>query len=346
MNKVAILSTKERQELFRETASKDGRFNPVTVEKDFWVCWILKILFGIPELKKSLVFKGGTSLSKAYNAIERFSEDIDISIAREYFGFIGEKDPANPDISGKARKKLINELLPKIVKDYICGQLKDELENGIKSILKDNSDWKVEIDPNDGASQTLLFWYPASIDTPQGYNYVKQFVRLELGVRSDQWPSETVEITPYAAEQFPKQFDQATCKVNCLSIKRTFWEKVTLLHSLYHKKEGVPLPERCSRHYYDTYRLLKLKDKLGIDTEDMELLTAVREHKNIFFKSSWASYDTAVPGKLRLVPPEYRLSELAEDYRLTLRDMLYGERLTLDEIITTLAEFELMFNKI
>ena len=344
MNKVATLSTKEREELFRETASRDGRFNPVTAEKDFWVCWILKLLFGLPDLKDHLVFKGGTSLSKVYDAIERFSEDIDVSIAREHLGLVGERDPANPDISGKVRKKLIDKIFPELAKNYICCPLKDELGNAINSVLGDSSDWKLEVDPDDKASQTLLFWYPASLQAPKGHDYVKQFVRLELGIRSDQWPSKSVDITPYAAEQFPQLFDQAMCKVNCLSVNRTFWEKVTLLHSLYHKPAGTPLPERCSRHYYDIYRLLKLQDSLDLDSDDMELLVAVIKHKNIFFKSSWANYATAVPGTLRLIPPEDRRSELGEDYRLTLRDMLYGEKPTLDEILAKIAHFEEKFN--
>ena len=345
MNKAAQLSTKEREELFRETASRDGRFNPVTAEKDFWVCWILKILFELPGLKGHLIFKGGTSLSKVYEAIERFSEDIDISIAREHLGVVGEKDPANPDISGKARKKLLEKVLPQIATDYICGQLKSKLEKAVKSVLCDQSDWKLEVDSDDTAKQTLLFWYPASIKAPKGYDYIKQFVRLELGVRSDQWPSETVNIASYAAEQFPQLFEETTCKINCLSINRTFWEKLTILHALYHKREDSKLTARCSRHYYDIYRLLKQKNRLGIDTDNLDLLATVREHKKLFFKSSWANYDTAVPGSLRLVPPVSRRPELAEDYRLTLRDMLYGEKPTFDEILVKIANFEEMFNQ-
>lgn len=345
MNKVAKLSTKELEELFNETASRDGRFNAVTAEKDFWVCWMLKILFELPDLKDHLIFKGGTSLSKVYDAIERFSEDIDISIAREHLGLVGEKDPANPDISGKARKKLLEKVFPKVAEDYICGQLKSELEHAVKTVLGNQSDWKLEVDPDDKARQTLLFWYPAAIKLAKGYDYIKQFVRLELGVRSDQWPSETVNVTSYAAEQFPKLFDEATCEINCLSINRTFWEKITILHALYHKKEDAKLPERCSRHYYDTYRLLKQQERLCIDTDNLDLLAIVREHKKIFFKSSWAHYDTAIQGSLRLAPPLSRRPELAEDYRLTVRDMLYGEKPTFEEVLAKIADFEEKFNK-
>ena len=128
MDTVAKMSSKEREELFRETEAQDKRFNALIVEKDFWVCWILKILFELPELSQALIFKGGTSLSKAYNAIERFSEDIDLSISRRYLGFTGENDPANPNISGKKRKQILKDLLPQKATEYICGPLKHKLE--------------------------------------------------------------------------------------------------------------------------------------------------------------------------------------------------------------------------
>ena len=277
MENIIKLSVKEREELFRETAARDGRFNALIVEKNFWVCWVLKILFELPELYDFLIFKGGTSLSKVYNAIERFSEDIDLSISRDFLGFTGDNDPAS--------------ILPS---------------------------------PN--------------------LDYVTQYVRIELGIRSDQWPKEKAEISPYVANIFPGFFSNSNCMVHCLSVNRAFWEKVTLLHSLAHRPEDKKLSVRCSRHYYDTYMLLKQSERLNIDTNNIELLTAVRNHKMLFYKSSWANYDSAVKGTLKLIPPDFRRPEIAEDYRLTTRDMIFGDIPSLDTIFERLETFQLNFN--
>ncbi|MCK4248628.1 MAG: nucleotidyl transferase AbiEii/AbiGii toxin family protein [Candidatus Omnitrophica bacterium] len=344
MDTVAKMSLKEREELFRETEARDKRFNALIVEKDFWVCWILKILFEFPILSQVLIFKGGTSLSKAYNAIERFSEDIDLSISRKYLGFTGENDPANPDISGKKRKKILENLLPQKATEYICGSLRNKLEDYIGQTLIDSKSFSLEVALDDKDKQTLLFRYPASILPIQGLDYVRQYVRIELGIRSDQWPKEIVSITPYVAEQFPDVFTNSHYSLNCLSVNRTFWEKVTLLHSLYHKKSDKKLSERSSRHYYDIYMLLKQKERLNIDIDDIDLLDVVRKHKMLFYKSSWANYESAVRGSLKLVPPEFRHSEIAEDYRLTTRDLIYGNIPKLDDIIEELKDFENKFN--
>ena len=132
--------------------------------------------------------------------------------------------------------------------------------------------------------------------------------------------------------------------VNCLAVNRTFWEKVTLLHSLAHRHENNKLAPRSSRHYYDTYMLLKQKERLNIDVNNIELLTAVREHKMLFYKSSWANYDSAVKGTLKLILPNFRRPEISEDYRFTTRDMIFGDIPTLNTIFETLEAFQLNFN--
>lgn len=343
MDSVARLSDREREQLFRETSANDGRFSALIAEKDFWVCWILKKLFEGPELQSELIFKGGTSLSKIYNAIERFSEDIDLSISRKLFGFTGENDPAQPKMGTKERKRKL-EQLHEITSDYICNSLRNNLITSIQEVLNDSTLWSLDVAPDDKDQQTLLFRYPASVRPSAEFNYITQSVRLEFGTRSDFWPKETAHITPFAAEQFPGLFEQKQSQVECLTVNRTFWEKVTLLHALHHKKIGQKLPERSSRHYYDTYRLLKRKEKLHIDVKNINLLGIVREHKMVFFKSSWAHYETAIPGSLKLIPPNSRHSELSEDYRLTLRDMIYGYSPPLEEIFEELHNFEKKFN--
>ena len=340
MENIIKLSVKEREDLFRETAARDGRFNALIVEKDFWVCWTLKILFELPELSDFLIFKGGTSLSKVYGAIERFSEDIDLSISREFFGFTGDNDPANPNISGKKRKKLLDKTLPEKVEHYIKSNLIVKLDNLISQNLNNISNFSLSIADDD--KQTILFKYPTGIN--HELDYIKQYVRIELGVRSDHWPKEKATVSPYIADYFPELFRNSICKVDCLSVNRTFWEKITLLHSLAHKPKDKKLSTRSSRHYYDTYMLLKQSSRLNIDINNTELLAAVRKHKMLFYKSSWAKYDLAVKGTLKLIPPDFRLPEINEDYRLTTRDMIFGDVPSLETVINTLQIFQQNFN--
>lgn len=132
MDTVAALSIAERRELFQESANKRGVRREI-IEKDFWVCWTLKRLFQLPELGGHLIFKGGTSLSKIFKAIERFSEDIDISIDRAYLGFEGERDPENIESRSK-RNKTINQLRD-VCKAKVSEEILPQLTAAIEGVL-------------------------------------------------------------------------------------------------------------------------------------------------------------------------------------------------------------------
>lgn len=333
MDKVAQWPSEDRAALFQETAARRGVV-PMIVEKDFWVCWTLRRLFAHSERRPALLFKGGTSLSKIYNVIERFSEDIDLSLDRHDLGFSGDRDPEHAG-SRKARGKLLDALKVKCTA-YLSGPFMERTIADFESILGPHgAGWALQIDPEE--EQTVLFRYPSSMEgsaTP----YVRPVVRMEFGARSDFWPSTEAEVRPYAAEEFPDLFAEPLARVRVLEGKRTFWEKATILHAEFHRQDRGPGAARLSRHYYDLAQLAKSRirdEALG----DMELLEEVAHHKDFFFPAAWARYDEARPGSLRLVPGESLRRLLESDYR-QMAEMFFGEQPSFGEVVATLGELE------
>jgi hypothetical protein len=334
MNKVATLDSQDRSDIIREAASQMG-LAPAIVEKDFWVCWTLQHLFGHPELGNELIFKGGTTLSKVYDVIHRFSEDIDISISRSLLGFDGERDPGNLDLSGKKRRLLLEDM-SRVCSEYVCTKLKEEMELLFeKTIGAPGESWSIDIYDQDPDQQTLLFNYPSFEDR---VDYIHPYVRVECGCRSDFWPIEEVVITPYLADHVPQAFENADCGVTALSVGRTFWEKATILHQEHHRAEDKPLPDRYSRHYYDLAMLAQSEYKSAA-IQDLQLLARVVEHKQCFFRCGWANYDQATPGSLRLSPQPLRIAGLQRDY-VQMSSMFFGDRPSFDDVLQILTDLE------
>ena len=152
----------ERNEAFHEAAAQLGMSKAI-IEKDFWVCWSLKQLFALPSFGDHLIFKGGMSLSKAYDVIHRFSEDVDLSLDRARLGFEGDRDPENPDLSGKKQKQLLNELQD-VAEAEVSGPLLAEIQAAFDAGL--DQVFFLTVDPDD--AQTLLFAYPSLSDGAGG----------------------------------------------------------------------------------------------------------------------------------------------------------------------------------
>jgi len=333
MKSIIGLSIKDRESLFQESSKKMG-ISPLMIEKDFWVCWTLKSLFSMPEIGDHLVFKGGTSLSKVWKAIHRFSEDIDISIDRNWLGFSGEKDPEKSP-SKKKRKKQIDSLAQSCatqLKEKILPHLvMDAKGNGIEGA-------NFSIDPAD--PQTILFFYPSSILEKD--SYVKKMVRIEAGSRSDVWPTQEAMIKPYIAECFSDQITDCDVRVNALSIQRTFWEKATILHAEAHRPMEKETPPRYSRHYSDLVCISKIEE--GIKAlENDDLRKRVVEHKCIFFESSWSSLETATPGTFKLIPNKQRLDGFKKDYT-AMAEMYFETPQSWDSILDDLKKLESKIN--
>jgi hypothetical protein len=315
LDKVARLPAADRAALFGETGAGRGVASTI-IEKDFWVCWTLRRIFALPKgTTASLVFKGGTSLSKAFGAIRRFSEDIDLSLGGAELGYVGGRDPEQDGLGKNKAAKLIDDLVADAER-HIAGALLPALRSEfVRELGKPtNGGWTLELDPND--AQTVNFHYPASLSTAEylGISYITARVKLELGARGDPWPTEEKAIRPYAAEDYPGFFEEPETTVTVLSARRTFWEKATALHAEAHRPAGLPTPQYFSRHFYDLAMLLETQDGKAA-CRDFDLLAQVARHKAVFFRSAWASYDTARPGLLQLLPSEARIRDLRTDYR-------------------------------
>ncbi len=339
MDDVARSSAQDRAELFNEAAAQRG-VAPAIVEKDFWVCWSLKRLFSLPGDNPSLVFKGGTSLAKIYRAINRFSEDIDLSFDRRDLGYGDDRDPRSA-ASRKKKDKLIDDLVETVTR-HIQDVLMPRLTEVIKVELT-NTEGGWQLTRDDVDPQTLIFRYPASFGAAKYSDlaYVNPVVRLELGARGDPWPTESRAIIPYAAETFPNLFKVPSCEVIVLRAERTFWEKATLLHSEYHRPVG-PVKARLSRHCYDL-ALLADTEAGQHALNDIRMLEEVTRHKEAFFSSAWSHYETAKPGTLRLVPPESKLAEFAGDYA-KMAPMIFGTPPGFEKVIERLRELEREIN--
>ena len=339
MDDFAKLSPEERKIYFEGTATPRNMQVQI-VEKDFWVCWTLKELFRLPQIGEHLFFKGGTSLSKVFKVIERFSEDIDVSIDRGFLGFGGANEPEAGG-SNKEKQRRI-EALRTACQKKISTDLLPALEAAVTSKIPSNEKWSLRPDDDDPDRQTLLFDYPASF-APDATGCVRRAVKIEMGARADHWPCQTKTVTPYVAEQFPKGFREASCALKVLSAERTFGEKAAILHAEFHRPADKPMPERFSRHYCDFYELIR-KGVAKPAMAKLDLLARVAEHKNLFFKSSRAKYGEATNGTLRVAPPEHRLKPLRADH-MRMQQMFFGEPPDFDKVIALLNQWESEFNQ-
>jgi hypothetical protein len=339
MDAFAQSSPEDRRAGFVQTAAA-RRLDPIIVEKDFWVCLTLKELFRLPEIGQHLIFKGGTSLSKVFRIIERFSEDIDVSIDRGWLGFGGANEPESGG-SKKEKQRRVDALKAACQRKIATG-LQPALEAAIQSKIAANHPWSLRNDAEDPDQQTLLFEYPSSF-APISAGYIRRAVKIEMGARADHWPCETQTVTPYVAEEFPQGFKEGSCAVKVLSAERTFWEKATILHAEFHRPADKAIPERFSRHYCDFYELIR-KGVAKSAVEKPDLLARVVDHKTLFFRSASARYGEAVRGTLRIAPPEHRLKPLRDDYG-KMQQMFFGEPPEFDSIISLLSQWESEFNQ-
>lgn len=345
MDEFARRPAEERRAFFAEAAARRD-LTPLIVEKDFWVCWTLRRLMGVPELAKVLTFKGGTSLSKAFGIIKRFSEDIDLTINRAA-PLLGEvASPMASDISGKERERR-GKALGAAAQNWVGTILLPTLAQAIAEALGTRDGWSIEADPADKDRQTVLFNYPASsgygLDYGNTYGgrtgYVQPRIKLEFGARGDPEPFELRDILPYVAEDFPDELPDAVTAVPTLALERTYWEKATILHALHHSGK---LRSGLSRHFYDVFML----DAAGITERALAervLLEQVVRNKSLLFADARASYGTAQLATLRLSVTDAMREELAADYA-AMAEMFMEEPPAFDELVSRLADIERRIN--
>lgn len=323
----------EERRLYFEQAALKRNASPVILEKDFWVSWLLGILFESP-FAGSLVFKGGTSLSKVFGVIDRFSEDIDLSVSPAFL---------NLPEAGTSRNQA-NKWMARA--EAACGaavrdQIAPAMEAAVADVLgKSGRPWFEFLTDAHTNSPVLLFHYPSS--QPDGFDYLRRSVKLEFGSLTDQQPAGRHPIRPWIADVLPDAFPDWRCEVVALEVERTFWEKATILHTEYHRPAEKATPDRFSRHYADTAAMGR-HPAASKAVNLHALRDRVVEWKSQFFGSSWANYGQARPGTFRLVPPEARQAALKRDYQ-AMRDMYLTEPASFDEILATLADLEARIN--
>ncbi len=294
------LPSRDRQDVFEAAA---GRLDtlPSYVEKDFWVCLVLETLYNrMPEGHPRLLFKGGTSLSKAFGLIRRFSEDIDLVVRRDDLGFEGDRDPAVADgLSNNARTGLFNQIRTEC-SSYVLGSMASDLA---AALVRISPDCIVRSDEDDVDASTLLVEYPALY--PGGAEaYVAPRVKLEAGARSALDPTVSRDIAPILADELTGwSFNVSDLRI--IAPERTYWEKLLILHSLhcgYRDELRVPADrDRISRHYYDAAMITATE--IGRSAlSNIDMLDAVRSHNLIAFRQAWRRFDEAIPGSIRFVP--------------------------------------------
>jgi hypothetical protein len=323
------------------TVADAKRLQAASVDKDFWVCWTLREVFNLPNIGPHLTFKGGTSLSKAWGLIERFSEDIDLVVDKDALGFAGDASPNRATGSNERRRRLDN--LMEACRKWVQDKLKPALGNAIAERFGTKEGWHLEVDPDMADGQSLLFHYPSAFPTAEA-GYVRPVVKIELGARSDHWPADTRTITPYVAEVLPHAIPDAAFSIAALAPERTFWEKAMLLHEETFRPADKPRKERMARHYYDAWCLITrgVADRAATD---QVLFARVAEHRQIFFRLGWVDYATLRPGMFRLLPPADHRSAWQQDYEEMAEAMFYGDRPPFREILRVVGEFEEKFNK-
>lgn len=324
----------DERRLYVEQAATRRNVSPVILEKDFWVCWVLAVLFG-SRFAEVMVFKGGTSLSKVFGVIDRFSEDIDLSLSPAFLG-LSDADPQSRTQAGKWM-----EQAEAACADAVNAQLRPELEKVAADVLGEReAGWFEFVLDEATNSPVLKFHYPTT--QPSGFDYLARSVKLEFGSLTEQQPTERHPVRPWLADEIPAAFTDWHCDVIALDVQRTFWEKATILHSEYHRAPEKPTPDRFSRHYADTVALSR--HRIASEAvNNADLRQRVVDWKSRFFASGWSRYDLAQPGTFRLVPPPEREAALRHDYA-AMRDMYMGAPASFDDILGTLADLERRIN--
>ena len=330
----------DRSDLFLTTARRLG--TPlINIEKDFWVCWTLNTLYHRqPSAGPRLLFKGGTSLSKAYGLINRFSEDIDVTVFRDDLGHpAGTAEIAT--LSNKKRKAAL-EAIATDCSRYITTDLLSSVSEALATDT--GGQGRVEIDRADSSGQTLLVWYPRVDASDTGY--VQAAVKIESGAKSALDPNRAQVVSPYIDDDIDT-LDLSVMGVTTINAERTFWDKIVIAHGLRNwfdrrgelRQDG----QRISRHYYDLHSLLGTEVG-NCALTDVALGSDCIGHAQTFFNRRDYDLESAAAGSFSLRPVGSMLSRLLHDYENT-QAMIFGEAPEFNDILDSIGQIEDALNK-
>ena len=321
----ANLNNEQQLNVLNQVNAKNGQ-DPQTIEKDWWVTQVLRVLFSQPYAEH-LSFKGGTSLSKAWNIIERFSEDIDIAISREYLGFAGEL--SRTQVSDKLRRAA-------------CSFVREKMQNDVREgliamgIAPDQFNVHVNITPVSTTDPEVIYVDYQSV-LPNS-KYIAHTVKIEVSGRSMHDPVQTVALQSQIDMILPQAtIVQPAFEVSVVVPERTFLEKVMLLHEEFAKPSEEVRTARMSRHLYDLERMLHT-DIAERALKDEHLYRTILEHRRKFIGLKGFDYDTLYPQSLSLEIPADMLPLWRKDYENMQSSMIYGESVSFDELLEEIRQ--------
>jgi predicted nucleotidyltransferase component of viral defense system len=327
-----VLSPESKRQTLIETAVATG-FQEKAIEKDWWVTLILQACF-LTQWKKDLVFKGGTSLTKAWGLIERFSEDIDLVMNREVLGFKGE-------LSNTQIKRLREK-----TSEFMATAFMDSLSRSLTEMGVDPKLYKLEVQPGgvaDRDPQILELYYHSFLDTD---DYLTEKVIIEIGARSLMEPASNRTIQTIIGTALPNRpFSDTPFEVLTVDPRRTFLEKVFLLHEEFSKPRERMRHERMSRHLYDLEKLMDTE--FGRDAiNDRQLYEKIVQHRAKYTAIRGIDYSNHAPHRLDFLPPDEVQANWERDYGQMQRAMIYGKSLSYVALIQRLEELKQRFRNI
>ena len=342
-DQVLSADAETRAGLFTATALRLGS-TPQNIEKDFWVCWTLDALFnGLPVGGPRLLFKGGTSLSKGFGLISRFSEDIDVTVFREDLRVNATVEDLRA-LSGTKRTAKLNAIAA-ACKAYIQGPLLENLSAIVAAtaartgLPRDG----FQVRPDEDDDQTLLVWYPAASPADA---YVRPAIKIESGAKSALDPNTVQIIRPYVNDDAPG-LDLAVANVTTVDPERTFWDKVVILHGLrrWYERRGELRGggQRISRHYYDIHRLME--SDVGRRALANRVLGAdCVAHARMFFNRADYDLASAQPPSFAVLPHDGMVDALRRDYG-AMAAMIFGPAPEFDQVLGSVVRLERLLNR-
>jgi hypothetical protein len=339
-NKIIAARDIDRRDLFLSAAQRLGTTVQNT-EKDFWVCWTLDALFNrLEQGGPRLLFKGGTSLSKSYSLISRFSEDIDVTVFRSDLG----EDMSLEGLEGLSKKKQSRRLddIKTACQRYINDKLRTELDEIAKKTMteagRNPTELRVVLDENEIDKQSLLIHYPSDVEKA---GYVQPSIKIESGAKSALDPNEPTRIVPYLATDIADPESLAVAGVTTIKPERTFLDKILILHGMTYYFEATGTLRgngRMSRHYYDVHRLTA--GAVGQNAcSNAGLIADCVRHAKMFFYRKNTGLEDAKRGSFRLLPSAAMLNPLRRDYE-AMATMIFGDVPTFDAVLTSIAQAE------
>jgi len=332
---ISNLSIKEKNEIFRNVQERIN-LHTKSIEKDWWVTAVIRSLFSLPYAEH-LLFKGGTSLSKCWHIIERFSEDVDIAINRELLGF--SEELSNNQIRNKLRKVSYS-----FIKDKLSADLTEQIKT--QGINPDLFSVNVEFSKDSTKDPVVVeIQYKSVIEE---LTYINPVVKLEISCRSMREPFERVKIQSFVDETSPNTpFSDLPFEVNAVVPQRTFIEKLCLLQEEFAKPQELVRTDRMSRHLYD---IVKMADKPILTIPEAfyikNLWTAVVEHRQKFVKMTNFDYELLKPQNINIMPPDFIISQWQQDYETMRETMIYGDSLPFNKLIDKIKQLNKKINQI